>query len=45
MMGSREDNFSDAVSNIELLDRAKKEFNRDRKLVIKNLPAEITEEV
>ena len=44
-MDSKEDNFSDAVSNTELLERAKKEFNRDRNLVIKNLPTEITEEV
>ena len=45
IMSDKEDNFSDDVSNAHLLERAKREFNRDRKLVIKNLPAEITEEV
>ena len=44
-MSDPKDNFSDTVSNFELLERAKSEFNRERKLVIKNLPGQISEEV
>ena len=44
-MSDPKDNFSDSVSNFELLERAKSEFNRERKLVIKNLPGQISEEV
>lgn len=43
-MAEKEDNYSDDVSNEHLLERAKREFSRDRKLVIKNLPAAVTEE-
>ena len=39
------DNFSDKASNIELLERAKNEFNREKRLIIKNLPSNTLEKV
>ena len=39
------DNFSDEASNKELLEKAKNEFNREKRLVVKNLPASTSEKV
>lgn len=42
-MANVADNFSDHASNKELLERAKNEFNREKRLIIKNLPSNTTE--
>ncbi|XP_053394791.1 ribonucleoprotein PTB-binding 1-like isoform X2 [Mercenaria mercenaria] len=42
-MSDTADNFSDNASNKELLEKAKNEFNREKRLAIKNLPSNTTE--
>jgi hypothetical protein len=39
------DNYSDKASNNELLEKAKNEFNREKRLMIKNLPSNTLEKV
>lgn len=39
------DNYSDTVSKAALLEKAKNEFNREKRLSIKNLPSNTTEKV
>ena len=44
-MADEGDNFSDGASNLELLVKAKNEFNREKRLVVRNLPPTTSEKV